>query len=89
MAQTKANDVTCRVCGGTFDPYYISAGLCDGCKWDTYIPKGYMAREKYEHDPAWGHTNRTVRASLGVGFLDKHLLTCLEVMAMCKNKPQK
>lgn len=62
--------VICRQCGQAVAPYYVSQGLCDSCKWDTWIPEGYEKRERYLYDPAAGHLNRTIRPSLGISFLD-------------------
>jgi hypothetical protein len=65
--------VICRHCGQPVAPYYVSQGLCDDCKWDTWIPEGYEKKERYLYDPAAGHCNRTVRPLLGVPFLDAGL----------------
>ncbi len=63
----------CTKCGQVVPEYYLTRGLCDDCKWDTWIPRGYQDRENYEHDAAWGHDNATRRPALGVRFLDHHL----------------
>jgi hypothetical protein len=62
--------IICQQCGDAVASYYITQGLCDGCKWDTWIPGGYEKKERYLFDPAAGHFNRTCRPALGVQFLD-------------------
>ena len=65
--------VICRQCGQPVPLYYVSQGLCDGCKWDTWIPERYEKKERYLYDPGADHLNRTVRPPLGVPFLDMGL----------------
>ena len=60
----------CASCRQEYPAYYLAGGLCDGCRWDTWIPGDYSARERYEYDPAWGHANRTRRPATGIDFLD-------------------
>ena len=61
----------CSVCGRIVPRYYLSAGRCDDCHWDTYIPPDYPAGERYRPDRYWGHLNATARPPLGVEFLDR------------------
>lgn len=68
--------IVCSNCGEAVAPYYATRGLCDSCKWDTWIPQGYQKRERYRLEPAFGHANRTCRPLLGVEFLD---LGCRQV----------
>ena len=77
----------CTQCGNSVPAYYISGGLCDGCKWDTWIPPGYQKKEKCEMDPGWGHANATRRPLLGVEFLDHHNHVW-ETIAACRRKPK-
>jgi hypothetical protein len=60
----------CRTCGHDEPAITMVAGLCDGCRLDTWIPPGYQKREKYVFIEAYGYSNATCRPKLGVEFLD-------------------
>ena len=78
----------CKRCGETIPAYYCSRGLCDDCKWDTWIPPGHQRREEYKFDPAWGHANATRRPRLGTDFLDHRQLMPSDVLPMCLHRPK-
>jgi len=78
----------CSACGTAVPAYYLSRGLCDDCKWDTWIPRGYAAREKYAYSETWRHYNATRRPSLGVDFLDRKPFALNDLLPMCGRKPQ-
>ena len=88
-ARTRKGDaeeygVRCRICGKLFPAMYLSAGRCDGCKWDAYIPAGYEDREKYHYDPALCQVNAMENPPLGVPFLDCHTPTIEEIFLQSK-----
>ena len=60
----------CTRCGQPAPAHHLCQGLCDGCKWDTWIPAGYEKAEKYVPHEVWDHPNATCRPALGVEFLD-------------------
>lgn len=62
--------VKCPQCGHHVPEIDIMAGLCAGCHWDTWIPKGHTKREGYRFVDEFNHSNATCRPALGVGFLD-------------------
>ena len=68
--QPDENTEVCKKCGGTYPTQYMSRGYCDGCKWDTWIPRNYEKREMYQYDESFGQVNATMRPRLGVQFLD-------------------
>lgn len=80
----------CPRCGErNGDPFYFHGdGLCDGCHWDTYIPRGYVIAERYSIDPVWGHRNATQRPPLNVEFLDREGLKICRALLLIKNKPR-
>ena len=78
----------CARCKTPTPAYYLTQGLCDDCKWLTWIPEGYADREAYEHDPVWGHENATLRPPMGVDFLDQRARMVSDVMPMCRKTPR-
>ncbi|MFW6145723.1 MAG: hypothetical protein ACOC7R_00150 [Planctomycetota bacterium] len=83
--------MTLHLCAGCHRPtpaYYLTIqGLCDDCKWMTWIPRGYVRREAYKLDPVWGHLNATRRPPMGVGFLDQRARLVSDVLPMCARRP--
>ncbi|NQU76619.1 MAG: hypothetical protein HQ546_09940 [Planctomycetes bacterium] len=77
----------CKSCGTFVPAHYTTRGLCDECKWNTWIPPGYQKREEYEMDVIWGHVNATQRPPLGVEFLDRRGPLLSELLPMCKCAP--
>ena len=78
----------CTACGAEVPAYYLSAGLCDSCKWDTWIPRGHEAREEYVYSEVWGHSNATVAPPTGVEFLDRKPKALNELLPMCRRNPR-
>ena len=79
----------CACCHSPVPAYYLTIqGLCDDCKWVTWIPKGYARRECYENDPLWGHENATRRPPTGVEFLDRRRKLVSDAVPMCRRKPR-
>ena len=72
--------------GGPF--YFHANGLCDGCHWDDYIPRGYMEAEAYVLDPVWQHRNATCRPPLHVDLLDRHGLKICDALLSARRKPR-
>lgn len=80
------SSAVCGTCGATVPAFYLSGGLCDGCKWDTWIPEGYQQREAYAFDPAWRHPNATRRPPLGPTFLDERGDNVWDIMQVARVK---
>ena len=80
--------IACTRCQAVAPAYYITRGLCDDCKWNTWIPDGYTDREEYELVPEWDHLNATRRPPLGAEFLDRRHMTISQVLPMCVRKPK-
>ena len=77
----------CRVCGATVPSYYLTQGLCDACKWNTWIPPCYQIKEEYKLDAVWGHANATTHPPLGAEFLDRKIPRLCVMLPMCRYKP--
>ena len=84
--------MTLQLCVGCHTPvprYYLTIqGICEDCKWMTWIPRGYAKRERYKPDPLWGHPNATRRPPLGVEFLDRRRRLVSDVPPMCRRAPR-
>ena len=78
----------CRTCNRAFPLYYLSAGRCDACHWDCYVPPGHERRERYRFDPGWGHDNATRRPPLEVDFLDSPVPRVSTTMLRNSHKPK-
>ncbi len=60
----------CETCGEIVPTWHIVAGLCEGCRLDTWLPVAYWRKENYVEEPAFGHHNATAHPPTGVAFLD-------------------
>ncbi len=79
----------CVCCHTPTPAYYLTIqGLCDDCKWMTWIPQGYARREAYKLDPVWGHANATRRPPMGVAFLDRRSVLVRDALPMCRRRPK-
>ena len=78
----------CANCGARVADYYLSCGLCDDCKWVTWLPDDYAKRERYVHSELWGHANATCTPPTGVEFLDHNFKTISELLPMCLRRPK-
>ena len=78
----------CGNCGMTMPAYYATQGLCDDCKWDTWVPHDYQVREAYRPDMVWGHLNATRHPRLGVEFLDQRMPWLVRPLATAAQRPR-
>ncbi|NLF30823.1 MAG: hypothetical protein GX591_08045 [Planctomycetes bacterium] len=78
----------CICCHTPVPRYYLTiVGLCDDCKWTTWIPRGYARRERYSLDPFSGHPNATHRPPLGAEFLDRRRRRVSDRAPLCGRMP--
>jgi len=77
--------VRCTICGAMVPAIYVgSSGACYECRLASFIPPWYKKAERYEYDPAWGHSNATRKPATGVDWLDEGHVRICDALLMCR-----